>query len=410
MIAFVIVVTALILGALLWGQWQRWREKRRRRAGTTSVAVGDGHMVIGGCLGVLGYMGLLFTIVSFTFDIVEDSTAPAWLAWVVVFGMLTGFFALVAWGSLVVGPSFASTRLVLDSQGIRLVRFGKTKIAILWHEPWQLEQYAGVHFRYRHLGENYTDYTLLLDLRQGNSRLLLRFDAEDNRIGGLSPYEGSEEGYEGFEMSEWLQAEILHRHMVWEKLPADEKNHKVPAADDEIPVISSARKLDLPLMQALNFNDEDLAFNREGTYKVSQLAHLRRDKWLTLGTYVVLALVFGALAMRLIFQSESSESTETRVAAIVVFLLVFGFCTLMAIASYATIRTGMNITRVRGTVTLQHYEQSGEYWLRVKDTAVPITSQIYEAFEDQAVYDLYFTYHGVGDTDRTLLSAEKITS
>ena len=63
MTALIMLATAVILASLLWAQWRRWGEKNRRRAGTTSLAVGDGHTVMAGGLGVIGYMGLLFTIV-----------------------------------------------------------------------------------------------------------------------------------------------------------------------------------------------------------------------------------------------------------------------------------------------------------------------------------------------------------
>jgi hypothetical protein len=407
----VVVVGAiafLILALLLWAQWKRWQEKKLRRAGITTIAVGGGHASAAGCLGIAGYLSLLFMVVGLAFDIVEESTAPGWLAWVVVIGLLVGFFAFVAWASMGVGSSFALTRLVLDSQGIRLTRSGKTQLVIRWGEPWQLGQYAGVHFRYRHLGENYTDYTLWFVLQQENKRLQLRFDTPSERIGGLPPYEGSGEGLEIVELSEWLQVEILQRHALSNMPAGVESDISLASKADETAGIYTAISPDPTLMKALNFSEEDLAFNREGAHKVSQLAHLQRDRWITLGTYGVMALLFGWLAARQVFRPAGSDSTETRVAALIVFLLVFGFCTLMALVSYADIRFGIHVSRTRGTVTLQHYEQSGEYWLRIKDSAVPINKHLYDVFEDQALYDLYFAYHGLGDADRTLISAEKV--
>lgn len=401
-------IAVLILALLLWAQWQRWQEKIRRRAGSTTIAVGNGHTFTAGCLGIAGYMSLLFIVVWFTIDIVEEGIAFEWLNWVVAIGLLVGLFAFVAWASMGVGSSFARTRLVLDSQGIRLLRSGKTQVAILWHEPWQLGQYADIHFRYRHLGENYTDYTLWFDLQQKNNRLQLRFDTGSERIGGLPPYKGSGEGLQIVEMAEWLQVEILQHYNLWDIPAGKEPDLSLAALEDKPSSIHTTGSPDPLLMKVLNFSEEDLAFNREGAYKVSQLARLQRDRWLTLGTYVVMALLFGWLAARQVFQPATGESTETRVAALIVFLLVFGFCILMALVSYADIRVGMHVSQIKGIVTLQHYEQSGEYWLRIKDTAVPITRQLYDAFEDQAFYDLYFAYHGLGETDRTLVSAEKV--
>jgi hypothetical protein len=407
MIAAAMVVTSLILVTLLWAQWRRWQEKKRRGAGITALAVGDGHTFISGCLGVAGYMGLLFIIVWFTIDIVEEAVLPAWLNWVAAFGLVVGFFAFVYWTIIGVGASFALTRLVLGPQGIRLVRLGKTIITIRWDEPWQLEQFADIHLRYRYLGERYTDYRLWFHLQQQNRRLILQFDVDDQRVGGLPPYDGMEEGLRGFEMAEWLQDEISYRFKLEQGSDVVTKSPEVTVDVKQQPERRASGAPDLALMKALGFTGEDLAFNRDGAYKASQVAYLRRDGWLTLATYIVMALIFGGLAVRQVVQMVGGESSETTVAAFVVFLLVFGFCTLMAFVSYADIRVDIHITRIQGTVTLQHYEQSGEYWLRVNDTAVPITGPVYDAFENQTVYDLYFVYHGVSDTDKTLVSAEK---
>ncbi|MGB3714680.1 MAG: hypothetical protein WA996_09645 [Candidatus Promineifilaceae bacterium] len=408
MIAIVGAVTAVILGTLLWAQWRRWEEKKRRRAGTTAVAVGDGHTFAAGCLGIAGYMGLLFILVWFTLDIVEEADGPVWLNWVVAIGLLVGFFTFVYWASIGVGTSFALTKLVLDSEGIRLVRLDKLKTVVHWNEPWHLEQFADIHFRYRYLGERYTDYTLWMRLRQGDRQLILRFDENDERVGGLPPYEGIEEGYKGSELAEWLQAELVQRSMVDQGSKAVNNVPGLEVEAGQSPEQRPAGQPDLALMKALNFTDEDLSHNRDGAYKVRQVAHLSRDRWITMATYIVLALLFGWLAVRQVVQLTAGNSSETTIATLVVFLLVLGFCTLMVVVSYTDIRVGIQLTRIQGTVTLQYYEQSGEYWLRVKDTAVPITRQIFEAFEDQAVYDLYFAYHGIGDTDKTLLSAEKV--
>ncbi len=420
MIAAVVVFTTLILVTLLWAQWRRWQEKKRRGAGIFALAVGDGHTFISGCLGVAGYMGLLFIIVLFTIDIVEEAVLPAWLNWVAVFGLVVGFFAFVYWAIIGVGASFALTRLVLNPQGIRLVRLDKTIITIRWDEPWQLEQFADIHLRYRHLGERYTDYRLWLQLRQRDRHLILQFDVDDQRVGGLPPYDSTEEGYRVTELAEWLQAEILHRCMIEQGSDAVSKFPEVTIDAKQPPERRSAGAPDqalpdqalpdMALMKALAFTEEDLAFNRDGAYKARQVAYLRRDRWLTLATYIVMALLFGGLAVRQVVQMVGGEMSETTAAAFVVFLLVLGFCTLMAFVSYADIRVEIHITRIRGTITLQHYEQSGEYWLRIKDTAIPITSPVYDAFEDEAVYDLYFAYHGVSVADKTLVSAEKIVT
>lgn len=406
MVLAIAAATTLILAALFWGQVNRWQEKKRRQSGITTLAVGDGHTFVGGCLGITAYMGILFFVVWFTLDIIEETVSPDWLAWLVVAGLLVGFFAFVYWAGARVSHSFALSRLVLDAEGIRLVRRGKTVTAILWRDPWRLDQYAGVQFHYRHLGENYTDRVLWMALEQGSSRLLLRFDTTPEQIGGLPPYEGKSEGCHVVELADWLQVELTQRQR--DRLPkaeTSESNESLAEAGERLRS-QPVRSPDPALMKALNFTEEDLVFNRDGAYKVRQLAYLHRDRWITLATYLLLALIFGGLAVRQVLNLIQDQSSQTTGPALVVFVLLVVFCALMVLITYADIATGIQIKRVRGTVTLQHYPQSGEYWLRIKDTAVPISAQIYAAFEDQAVYDLYFAYHGLGDQDRTLISAE----
>jgi hypothetical protein len=408
MIALVTLITAVIITTLLWAQWQRWAEKKRRRAGTTSVAIGDGHTFAAGCLGIAGYMGLLFLLVWFAFDIVETSNLPGWANWAVAFGLIAGFFTFVYWATIGVGTSFALTKLVLDSDSIRLVHRGKSKIVIRWNEPWRLEQFADIHFRYRHLGERYTDYTLWMQLQQGKRQLLLCFDVADQRVGGFPPYEGPAEGYKGSELEDWLQAELVQRYAAELETKEAGKIPDLAVEAGQRPGERPSGQPDLALMSALNFTAEDLAQNRDGAYKVKQVAHLQRDRWLTMATYVVMALLFGWLSVRQVIQLAGGNTSDTTAAALVVYLLVVGFCSLMVFVSYADIRFGIQLKQIRGVITLQYYEQSGEYWLRIKDTSVPITKQVYEAFEDQTTYDLYFAHHGIGDADKTLMSAEKV--
>ncbi len=75
----IVLTTAIILTSLFWAQWQQWQEKRRRRQGAYSLAIDKGYIAIAGCLGVFGYLGLLFITLWLTFDIVEEATAPGWL-------------------------------------------------------------------------------------------------------------------------------------------------------------------------------------------------------------------------------------------------------------------------------------------------------------------------------------------
>jgi len=113
-IVAVATITAAIVAALVWGYLRRREEKRRRKQGVVTIPLGAGYMVTAGCLGVLGYLGLIFVLTSLTFDLVEEVEAPDWSAWAVAIGLLVGFFIMVGWAVFGIGSSFAMTRLVVD--------------------------------------------------------------------------------------------------------------------------------------------------------------------------------------------------------------------------------------------------------------------------------------------------------
>ncbi len=207
----VTLFTAACLAALFWGQRRRREERRRRKQGIITIPVGAGYMVTAGCLGVLGYLGLLFVLLTLTFDLVEQATAPDWLAWVVAIGLLAGFFIMVGWAVFGIGKGLAMTRLVVDKERIRLIKRGRTKTVIFWNKRWRLERMARLQQTGHPALGGDTGYSLLMRLRQGRKELDLAFDVPGEEIGGLPAYDGPNEGHSIIDDAEWLRSEVLFR-------------------------------------------------------------------------------------------------------------------------------------------------------------------------------------------------------
>jgi hypothetical protein len=321
----VTILTGLCLAALLWAQQRHRKERRRRKQGLVSVPVGSGHMVTGGCLGLLAYLGLLFVAVSLTLGLVDQVAGPDWLAWVVAIGLLVGFFLMAGWAAFGIGDSFALTRLAVDKEGMRLIRRGRPRTVIFWDKRWQLEQLA----RLRPVGTpalgGTTEYSLLMRLRQGHKELLLAFDVSGREAGGLEPYDGRQQGLQISDMAEWLRAEILLRHERWQDAPDRSERVKAEKLDQLLPVAP-----ELALKEALEFDEAELAQNRDGKASASQSSVIRRDQKLTLATYLVLAAVFGAGGLYCLYRLLRGGSFQTVGPWLIVLLLTAGFCSLMA--------------------------------------------------------------------------------
>jgi hypothetical protein len=395
--------TAAILVILFWGYRRKREEKRRRKQGEFTIPIDAGHIVTAGCLGVLGYLGLLFILVSLTLDLFERVDGPAWMNWVIAFGLIAGFFAMVGWAVFAIGSSYAVSRLVVDKQGIRLMRWRRTKTFISWDRPWQLERMTHQR-RVRYRAFDYgTEYKLLMRLFQRKNELFLVFDVTGEEVGGLTPYEGPIEGHQIVDEEEWLISEINLQYERWAETP-----EKKPAASGAVSGELAAVEPGVALMNALDFSEEDLALNRKNQYAASQVSFLRRDQWLTLATYLVLAAIFGAGALNSVNRLFQGRSVETYVSLLIVCLLVTGFCLLMAIGTGWDVKTEVIVERVSGQIRLQHYPQSGEHWLRVGEEAFHITKPLFDALDDRAYYNFYVGRYGFGASETKLLSAEAL--
>jgi hypothetical protein len=399
----VTVITVACLAALVWGYRRRREETRRRKQGIVTIPIGAGHMVTAGCLGVVGYLGLLFVLLSLTFDLMEQVTAPEWLAWVVAIGLLAGFFIMAGWAAFGIGSSFAMTRLVVDKDGIRLIRRGRIKTAISWNRRWRLERMA--HLQQMGYGAfgNDTEYSLLMRLRQGRKELLLAFDVPGEEVGGLPLYDGPYEGHQITDKAEWLRSEIRFRHERWDETQA-RKQLNTGFSPDEL----SALAPDTALTDALDFTQEDLVQNRDGLISDSQVSSISGDLKLTLATYLVLAAAFGAGTLYSLIRLLQGGAFGAFGPWLIVMLLACGFCLFMALITEQPLRSAILVERVSGQIQLQHYRQSEEYWLRIGDEAYPITRQIGEALKNEAYYNLYVARYGIGAQDAKLLSAEEL--
>jgi hypothetical protein len=399
-----IIITAACLAALFWGQHRRREEKRRRKQGIVTIPVGAGYMVTAGCLGVLGYFGLLFVVLTLTFDLVDQATAPDWLAWVVAIGLLAGFFIMVGWAVFGIGRGFAMTRLVVDKERIRLVRRGRTKTVIFWNKRWRLERMARLEqVGLQAFGGDTGYYSLLMRLRQGRKELTLAFDVPGEDVGGLPAYDGPDEGHAITDKGEWLRSELIFRYERWDET-AETKQPAMEIDPDELSALAPGAAV----KDALNFTEEDLVQNRDGLASEAQRSSIRGDLKLTLATYFVLGAVFGAGGLYCLVRLLRGGSFDIFGPWLVVLLLVTGFCALMAVITGGHFRSEILVERVSGRIRLQHYRGSDEYWLRLGDQAYHITKQVYEALKDEGAYHLYVARYGIGAQDARLLSAEEL--
>lgn len=397
----VTVITAISLGALFWGYRRKREEKRRRKQGIVTIPVDTVYLVTGGCLGVMGFFGLLYLIMSLTFDLLDQVSGPDWLIWVAAIGLLTGFFLLAGWGAFGIGSSFALNRLVVDKERIRLVKRGRTKIAIFWNKQWQLERMA--HLQQTGLSRE-TSYSLLMRLRQGNRELQLVFDVPGEEVGGLPEYDGRPKGLQIFDQAEWLQAEIRFRHEQWEEAPK-RSQHTGGIKPSEL----SALTPDVSLMDALKFTEEELAGNRSGIASDLQARLIRRDQKLTLGTYSVMATIFGVGALFSLYLLLQGRPFDAVGPWLIVLLLAAVFCLLMAMASREALRSEILVKRISGWIRLARYSSSGEYWLRIGDEAFHITKPLFDALENETPYHLYIARFGSAAQEAKLLSAEELS-
>jgi hypothetical protein len=397
------VITVISLAALFWGYRRKREEKRQRKQGIITIPIDAGYMVTAGCLGFVGYLGLLYLVVSLTFDLVDQAAGPDWLVWVAVIGILAGFFIMVGWAAFGIGSSFARTRLVVDKERIRLIRRGRTKTTIFWARQWQLERMAHTQRSDLQFPPGDTEYSLLMRLRQGRSELLLVFDVPGEEVGGLPPYDGRPEGLHILDQAEWLQSEIRFRHERWEE-SATSRQADTGIALDALLALTP----DAALKSALGFNEEELAQNREGVASDTQARLIRRDQKLTLATYSVLGFVFGAGVLFCLYLLLEGRPFDAVGPWFVVLLLTAVFCLLMAIASREPLRSEILVERVSGLIRLVQYQATDEYWLRIGDEAFYITKQLFDALKNQARYHLYVARYGIGAQDAKLLSAEEL--
>jgi len=240
-------------------------------------------------------------------------------------------------------------------------------------------------------------------LRQGNKELLLVFDVPDKEVGGLPAYDGPQEAYQIIDKAEWLRSEIRFRHERWEEAPT-RRQPNTGISPDELSALAPGAAL----KNALHFNEKELADNRGGLASDSQTGSIRRDQKLTLATYLVLAAAFGAGALyslNLLLQGRSFDAVGPW---FIVLFLAAGFCLLMTLITRQHLRSEILIERVSGQIQLQHYRQSGEYWLRIGEDAFHITKQLFNALENEAPYHLYVARYGIGAQDAKLLSAEEL--
>ncbi len=371
------------------------QEKNRRQQGSRRLILKDESDELGCLLPGLTMIGLiliyggLFPPLDF-----QQSASPIWGAWLYSAALLWCLHRIVRWafGS---SKNNASIYLVLDQAGIRNIQQGKAITDICWLNPWKLKQYAYAQAkRSSQFHENIVEHALLLELSQKGKRLLFRFESTGEEVGGLPEFERKHVPYQIPNGNQWLKVEIMRRAGI-----DGDQQMSESSSFDQLPA-------DPALMKAFDFNQQDLLRNRQGMCPARQVSSdLHSSGGNTIGFFVVM-LVFAGLSAQQIWEAAAGGSANSDGYILGGFLLFLAlFCLSIGMAAFDEYRNGYHIKRVQGKITLERYEGSGQCWLRIGTTGIPVSAAQYALFEDKAHYTAYFIDPLL--SNRILVSIEK---
>ena len=158
------------------------------------------------------------------------------------------------------------------------------------------------------------------------------------------------------------------------------------------------------LMQALKFDQDDLAANRMGQLSAGNVTRLRRQLIL-FAVYLlvaVLVVVWAANGIPTFMAATASEQTVSLVLVIVG--LVIGLFSLVRAVLYGMDLYSGLTESVQGVVRLDvKAGKSRSYALIIGEKHISVSHDVYNAFKTRDPYALYFT-HSSG----TLLAAEPL--
>ncbi len=124
--------------------------------------------------------------------------------------------------------------------------------------------------------------------------------------------------------------------------------------------------------------------------------------------FVLVVLFFCGLAAATIWGDSfaGNSSTSDKIVLVAFFLFIALICFVLASSVFDEYRKGYAVMKVQGEITLNYYQESDGYWLRIYATGIPVSSNTYRLFEAGHYYNLYFIAPFF--SERILIAAEKL--
>jgi hypothetical protein len=390
----IILATIAIFRHLIRAALAYRKEAERRLQGCFRVVLDNhGSSTAGFFAGVFGYLGLLFILGIF---FLSGLNGPNWLMFASTAGIMLGFFYFVRW-AMRVNMSLATSYLSLDHEGISNTQNDVMMSRIEWSKPWKLKQMT--QSQTDQVGEilqEVTDYTLILRLTQGSSKISLRFKSAGEEDGGWPEPSDKNEGHEVNEEEAWLKSEILSRVEAKAKAKAEDNNIQLQALPP-----------DPALMKNLGFDKHALANFKRGLCTAAQVSTAKHNPGGIAAAFAVVALFFCGLAAGAIWGDLSPASSGLDIIVLVTFFLLLALiCFVLASTSWGEYRNGFGVSEVQGKMALTYYAESNGFWLRVGATGIRVSSDTYQLFEAQHYYKLYFIDPLL--SPRILIAAEEL--
>lgn len=170
--------------------------------------------------------------------------------------------------------------------------------------------------------------------------------------------------------------------------------------------MSEQRSVRLDLSEALQFTEEDIAANREGSLSPAQQARLRRGFRRTLIAGIIGIIVIGLGATTLIFLGQQNNSMVLVVLGIALTVLnafIVGFLVRSRLRLQSDLTHPVKMQDGIVSRTLRISGRSPTYILKFEGDEIIVNKVTFNAFIDGAVYKLYRTA-----ASETLITAELV--
>jgi hypothetical protein len=164
--------------------------------------------------------------------------------------------------------------------------------------------------------------------------------------------------------------------------------------------------LRINLSDALHFNDEDIAANRDGRLSADQQVRLRRGFRRILIAGIIGIILIGLAATTLIFLGQQNSATVLVILGIVLTVLnaiIVGFLVRSRLRLQSDLTKPVRMQDGIVNRTLRISGRSPTYILKFEGDEIIVNKNAFNAFIDGAVYKLYRTA-----ASDTLVAAEMV--